>query len=95
MGEKTVYKTCAYASEVVMASTWNVNLIYELGQSVGEEGLWGNARGDGTPYSGWYAPGANIHRTPFGGRNFEYFSEDGFISGMMAAYEIREAFTVI
>ena len=91
MGEKTVYKTCAYASEVVMASTWNVNLIYELGQSVGEEGLWGNARGDGTPYSGWYAPGANIHRTPFGGRNFEYFSEDGFISGMMAAYEIRGA----
>lgn len=91
MGEKTIYNTCAYASEVVMASTWNVDLIYELGQSVGEEGLWGNARGDGTPYSGWYAPGANIHRNPFGGRNFEYFSEDSFISGMMASYEIQGA----
>ena len=91
MGEDTIYLTCAYASEVVMASTWNVDLIYKLGQSVGEEGLWGNAQGDGTPYSGWYAPAANIHRTAFGGRNFEYFSEDGFISGVMAAAEIKGA----
>ncbi len=91
MGEDTIYKTCAYASEVVMASTWNVELIYKLGQSVGEEGLWGNAKGDGTPYSGWYAPGVNIHRTAFGGRNFEYFSEDSFISGAMAAAEIKGA----
>lgn len=91
MGEDTIYMTCAYASEVVMASTWNVDLIYELGQSVGEEGLWGNAKGDKTPYSGWYAPAANIHRTAFGGRNFEYFSEDSFISGAMAAAEIKGA----
>lgn len=91
MGDPTVYDTCSYASEVALASTWNRELIYEMGKSVGEEGLWGNVKGDGAPYSGWYAPGANIHRNPFGGRNFEYFSEDPFLSGMMAASEIEGA----
>lgn len=84
----TVYDTCAYASEVVLASTWNVELAYRMGQSVGEEALWGHAKNN-TPYSGWYAPGANIHRNSFGGRNIEYFSEDGFLSGMFAASEIK------
>ena len=41
------------------------------------------------PYSSIYAPGVNIHRSPFGGRCSEYFSEDPFISGVMAAAEIR------
>ncbi len=91
MGDPSVYGTCAYASEIILASTWNTDLVYQMGECVGEEGLWGNVKGDHTPYSGWYAPGANIHRTPFGGRNGEYFSEDGFISGAMAASEIKGA----
>lgn len=91
IGDPSVYGTCTYASEIILASTWNTQLVYEMGECIGEEGLWGNVKGDHTPYSGWYAPGANIHRTPFGGRNGEYFSEDGFISGVMAVNEIRGA----
>lgn len=85
------YGTCSYASECVMGATWNAKLMREVGRSLGNEGIWGNAKGDGAPYSGLYAPGANIHRSPFSGRNFEYFSEDGFLSGMMAANEIAGA----
>lgn len=89
LNDPSVYGTCSYASETVMASTFNVELIFEMGKSVGEEGLWGNEAGDKTTYSGWYAPGLNLHRNPFGGRNFEYFSEDGFLSGKLAAAEIK------
>lgn len=91
MNDPSVYGTCSYCAGVVLASTWNVELLYEMGACVGEEGLWGNVAGDGTTYSGWYAPAMNIHRSPFGGRNCEYFSEDGFLSGMMASYEIQGA----
>lgn len=84
-------RTCAYASEVILASTWNTDLVYRMGECVGDEGLRGGDETDKVPFSGWYAPGANIHRTPFGGRNGEYFSEDGFLSGKMAAAEIRGA----
>ena len=91
IGDKgTIYDTCAYASEIILASTWNTELVREMGECVGEEGLWGDVN-SGVPYSGWYAPGANIHRNAFGGRNGEYFSEDGFLSGMMAASEIKGA----
>lgn len=89
MDTSTFYGTCSYCAEVVMASTWNVELIEKLGVAVGNEGIWGNEKGDKMPYSGWYAPGVNIHRSPFGGRNFEYFSEDGLLNGKMAAAEIR------
>lgn len=74
----------SYPTETVTAGTWNVPLTYELGKSFGEEGLWGGG-------VGWYGPAANIHRTPFGGRNFEYFSEDGFISGKLAESEVQGA----
>ena len=86
----TYWDTCYYCSEVVMGATWNIQLIEELGQMVGNEGLVGaDGKGNNLPYSGWYAPGVNIHRSPFGGRNFEYFSEDGIFTGKMAAAEIR------
>ena len=80
--------TCQYVSEPVMAATWNVELMEELGRTMGEEGILGD-KNTGTPYSSIYAPGVNIHRSPFGGRCSEYFSEDPYISGMMAGAEIR------
>lgn len=86
----TYWGTCNYCCETVMAATWNQELIEDLGEMVGNEGIIGAAgKGNGMPYSGWYAPAANIHRSAFGGRNFEYFSEDGILSGKMAAAEIR------
>lgn len=80
-----VYDTCFYQAECVMGATWNVELAQRMGELIGEEGLAGNERGDGLPYSGWYAPAVNIHRSPFGGRNWEYYSEDGLLSGKLAA----------
>ncbi len=67
-----------FPNEVVIASTWNVELTERMGEVFAEEAAANRA-------SGLYAPGANIHRTPFAGRNFEYYSEDPYISGVMAA----------
>lgn len=69
---------CAYCSEFVMAQTWNTELMYRLGQMVGQEAL-------ASGYNGWYAPAMNMHRSPFGGRNFEYYSEDPLLAGKMGA----------
>lgn len=74
----------SYPSEVVIASTWNKDLVREFGRIVGQEGLQAGL-------SGWYAPGLNIHRSPFSGRNFEYFSEDPTLSGSLAVEEISGA----
>ncbi len=71
-----------YPSEVVIASTWNAELAQELGQVYASEA---NAHG----VNGVYAPAANIHRTPFSGRNFEYYSEDPVLSGYIGAAEVR------
>ena len=79
--------TCSYAGECILGATWNTELIEKMGISVGNEALLGNGT---TPYTGWYAPAVNIHRSAFGGRNFEYFSEDSFLSGKMAAAEIQD-----
>ena len=61
---------------VIIAATWNTDLAKEEGVAYGHQDLLNN-----TPYC--YAPAMNTHRTPFGGRNFEYYSEDGFIAGMI------------
>lgn len=74
----------SYPTEVVIASTWNDELAYRMGEAVGIEA---NAYG----VHGWYAPGMNIHRTPQGGRNFEYFSEDPLLSGKMSAAMVSGA----
>ncbi len=71
-----------YCGEPVTAATWNVDLATEVGDHVADECL---AAG----INGWYAPGIDIHRTPFGGRCAEYYSEDPLLSGKMAAYEIN------
>lgn len=73
-----------YTAEVVMASTWNTELITRVGETIGKECV---AAG----ISGWYAPGCNTHRTPFNGRNGEYYSEDPLLAGKMAAAETAGA----
>ena len=89
------YGCAAYCSETLVGMTFNQELAEEWGETVGEESLWGDittVNGEvvtKAPYSGWYAPGVNIHRSPFGGRNFEYYSEDPVHTGKMAAAEIR------
>ena len=77
----------AYTSEDVMAATFNLEIIENIGKCIGEDFL--HAPSDtGTVYAGIYGPGANIHRTPYCGRNFEYYSEDGWLSGQIAAVEV-------
>ncbi len=88
LNKEQISGTNQYCSQPVFASTWNVELIEELGKTMGEEGIWGYDL-TGQPYSSIYAPGVNIHRSQFGGRCSEYFSEDPFITGKIAAAEIR------
>lgn len=78
-------ETTGFCSEPIMAATWNVELVEEYGKAVGKEG---NAFSN----TGWYAPGMNIHRTAFGGRLGEYFSEDSYLTGMMGAAVAYGAF---
>lgn len=86
----TYWGTCYYASQIVVASSWSEEIAQGFGEMVGNEGIIGSdGHGNGMPYSGWYAPGVNIHRSPFGGRNFEYCSEDALLTGKMAAAQIR------
>ncbi len=73
-----------YASECVIGATWNPDLAYRMGEMIGNEGILADTS-TSLPYSAWYAPAVNIHRSPFSGRNWEYYSEDGFLSGQMAA----------
>ena len=78
-----------YTSEDVMAATFNLDLIEEMGKCIAEDFLHAVELGSGkTVYSGIYGPGANIHRTPYSGRNFEYYSEDGWLSGEICAVEV-------
>ena len=71
-----------YTSEDVMAATFNVDLINEVGKCIGEDCL---AMG----YSGLYGPGINMHRTAYSGRNFEYYAEDPFVAGTICAAEVQ------
>lgn len=89
MDQTRFYDTCSYCCQTLVATTWNKELAEDFGEMVGNEGIIGNEAGDKSPYTGWYAPGTNIHRSPFGGRNFEYYSEDGVLSGKIAAAQIR------
>lgn len=78
-----------FACEIVVGCTWNRDLAYQMGKAVGENGLWGDVGGNGLPYTGWYAPAINLHRSPFSGRNFEYYSEDPILSGKLAVSVIN------
>lgn len=81
---------CAYPSEVVVASTYNTELVKEMGEMIGQEAFQFQT-GEGVYTNGWYAPGLNTHRSPFNGRNFEYYSEDGVLAGKMGAAIISGA----
>ena len=70
--------------EVVIASTWNKELAQTWGECMGKISQEMGAEG-------WYAPGMNTHRTAFGARNYEYFSEDGILSGNMGAKAVEGA----
>ena len=71
----------AFTSEDVMAATFNQDLIYEVGKQIGNNCLMADV-------VCLYGPGSNTHRTPYGGRNFEYYAEDGFLAGEMCGAEV-------
>ncbi|OFQ97526.1 glycoside hydrolase family 3 N-terminal domain-containing protein [Alloscardovia sp. HMSC034E08] len=71
-----------YATETVTAATFNKQLAQKLGDSMAEDWIR-------TKTAGAYAPAVNMHRTPYAGRNFEYYSEDGVLSGELATNQIE------
>ena len=73
-----------FPNAMTLAQTWNLELASEYGEMIGNEGLLGGA-------DGWYAPSMNIHRTPYSGRNGEYYSEDAYLSGAVASREVYGA----
>lgn len=75
-------ETTALTSEDVLAATFNKELVYEMGKIVGNDCL-------AAKVAFLYGPGANTHRTPYGGRNFEYYSEDGFLASAIGAAEVK------
>ena len=77
-------ETMGFPNQELLAATWNAGIGEEFGLLIGEDGLSVNVQG-------WYAPGAGTHRTPLGGRNFEYYSEDGYLAGVMCAAEVAGA----
>ena len=80
--DKSQLTATAFTSEDVMAATFNTEIMTEIGKVIGNNCLEADI-------ACLYGPGNNIHRNPYSGRNFEYYSEDGFLSGMMSAYEVK------
>ena len=74
----------SYTSADLLAATFDTSLAEAVGRSMGNDCLLAN----GKMYSGIYGPGVNIHRTPYSGRNFEYYSEDPFVSGKICSAEV-------
>ncbi|WP_235143666.1 glycoside hydrolase family 3 protein [Bifidobacterium moukalabense] len=73
-----------YPGEVVIAATWNSDLAEAFGKAIGEDSI-------ALKVAVWYGPACNIHRNPYGGRAFEYFSEDPYLSGAMCAKVVAGA----
>ena len=73
-----------FPAATLIGMTWDKDLAYAFGDSIGE-------MANEMDTSGWYGPAMNIHRTAFAGRNFEYYSEDGVLSGRMASNAILGA----
>ena len=83
-GKNWITGVCGYPGAPVMATTWNRELLYELGAMVGQEALLKGI-------SGWYAPGLNLLRSPFCGRTSEYYSEDPFLAGTLGTQVVSGA----
>lgn len=79
-------KWTSYPCETIIACTYSKRLAFNLGCCLGAE-----AQSEKVPVNGIYGPGANLHRSPFGSRNYEYFSEDRVLTGVMASNEITGA----
>lgn len=77
-------KPATFVCNGIVAATYNKEFIQRLGEQTGEEGIWAG-------YNGIYGLGVNIHRGAYCGRQFEYYSEDGFLTGMAAGYEAAGA----
>jgi beta-glucosidase len=77
--DKDLTGTC-YPCNGIIAATMNDQLVKEVGELIGEDAMWAG-------YAGLYGSGLNIHRTPYAGRVFEYFSEDGILTGLINTYE--------
>jgi len=75
-----------FPAGVMLANSWNEDLAYAFGENIG-------IMADDMNVSGWYAPAMNIHRSAFGGRNFEYYSEDPYLSGRSAVNAISGAWS--
>ena len=71
-------------SNIVLACSWNKDLAREYGETIGD-------MAHEMQVSGWYAPSVNLHRSPFAGRNFEYFSEDPTLSGDLSSEQVLGA----
>ena len=71
-------------SSIALAQTWNAELSYTMGLAIGKECAQNGI-------NGLYGPGVNVHRSPFGGRNYEYYSEDALMSGIMCAKFVSAA----
>lgn len=74
-----------YCAEILLAQTWNIDLAYKLSDGINRELV-------DFGFNGWYAPSMNLHRSPFGGRDFEYYSEDSLLSAEMAKQECAAAY---
>ncbi len=73
-----------FACGTNIASTWNIELVEEYGRLIGDHAI-------NQGITGWYGPGLNIHRNPYGGRNYEYYSEDAVLTGRIASAAISGA----
>ena len=77
--DKNMKGTC-YPCNGIIAATMNSQLVEEVGELIGEDAMWAG-------YAGLYGTGLNIHRSPYSGRVFEYYSEDGILTGLIDARE--------
>ena len=73
-----------FPSSSTLAQTWNADLAQEEGRTIGTQALQNG-------YTGWYAPATNMHRSPFNGRNYEYYSEDSLLSGVICGNTVTGA----